>query len=430
MSYQKRFADVEIQQRLAIAGAVLVTGPKACGKTETALQVAKSSVRLDTDPQARLAMQVEPTRILTGDTPRLLDEWQEFPDIWNLVRHEVDARRQDGLFILTGSANPDETTRRHSGAGRFSVMRMRPMSLFENGWSTGEVSLAKLFENAGDNAGTDTAAGTGTAITSAEVPADLDTLAEKVLFGGWPGLLGKNLARALEFSRDYAALTAEVDISRVSEKRRDPDKVFRLMQSLARNVSTEATVATLAADVRGGTGGFKDETAADYLDALNRLMFVEDLPAWNAHIRSGATLRQMPKRHFADPSLACGILRLNKEKLLADLEYFGLLFESLVIRDLRVYAQTLRGSVRHYRDSAGTEVDAIVERDDGAWLAVEVKLGISAADAAAANLRKFEANINTAKTPPPRALVIITANGFAHRRPDGVFVVPIATLTA
>lgn len=416
MDYQQRFADRELHQRLSTTGAVLVTGPKACGKTETALQLARSVARLDIDPQARLAMQVEPSRVLRGDAPRLLDEWQEFPEIWNLVRHDVDARKQDGLYILTGSANPKETTRRHSGAGRFSIMRMRPMSLFESGGSSGAVSLAQLF--------------TGATITSEEASSDLDTLADRILFGGWPGLLGKRLSRALEFSRDYAMLTAEVDISRVSEKRRDPDKVLRLMQSLARNISTEVSVATLAADVRGSAGGFKEETAADYLDALKRLLLVEDLPAWNAHIRSSATLRQMPKRHFADPSLACGILRIDKAKLLGDLEYFGLLFESLVIRDLRIYAQTVGGRVWHYRDSFGTEVDAIVENEDGAYVAVEIKLGAGAADAAAKALLKFAANIDTAKTPAARALVVVTGNGFAHRRPDGVFVVPITTLTA
>ncbi len=416
MNYKKRFSDVELRQRLASAGAVLVTGPKACGKTETALQLAKSVARLDTDPQARLAMQVEPSRVLRGDFPRLLDEWQEFPELWSLVRQEVDASKQDGLYILTGSANPDESTRRHSGAGRFSIMRMRPMSLFESGWSSGEVSLGQLFA--------------GAAITSGGISSDLDALAEKILFGGWPGLIGKGIARALDFSRDYAALTAEVDISRVSEKRRDPDKVMRLLQSLARNISTEVSVATLAADVRGSAGGFKEETAADYLDALERLMLVEDLPAWNAHIRSSATLRQMPKRHFVDPSLACGILRLDKSKLLGDLEYFGLLFESLVIRDLRIYAQTRGGRVSHYRDSAGTEVDAIVENEDGAYIAVEIKLGMGAADAAAATLLKFAAKIDTARTPAARALVVVSGNGFAHRRPDGVFVIPITTLTA
>ena len=418
MNYSKRFADKELAKKLSEAGAVLICGPKACGKTETALQAAASVVRLDTDAQARIAMDIEPARVLQGTRPRLLDEWQEFPALWNLVRREVDDAKQDAQFILTGSANPDEKARRHSGAGRFSVLPMRPMSLFERGWSSGEVRLADLF------------ARKPKPLSSADVSAPLDELAEKIIYGGWPGLLGKPLSRAISFSRDYAALTAEVDISRVSEKRRDPAKVARLMQSLARNISTEATLATLAADVRGAAGAFKDETAADYLDALERLMFVENLPAWRAHIRSSATLRQQPKCHFADPSLACGILRLDTGKLLADLNYFGLLFESLVIRDLRVYAQANDGKVFHYRDSAGREIDAIVETGNGDWLAVEVKLGLGAADAAAANLLKFAANINTSKTPAPKALVVITANGFAHRRPDGVNVIPLATLTA
>ena len=416
MNYAKRLVDNEIKNRLSESGAVLICGPKACGKTATALQAAASAAWLDTDAQARLAMKVEPSRVLQGERPRLLDEWQEFPEIWNLVRREIDTTGRDGLFILTGSANPDETTRRHSGAGRFSVLRMRPMSLFERGWSTGEVRLAQLLA--------------GKKPASQDITAPLDELAEKTIFGGWPGLLGKTLSRAASFSRDYAALTAEVDISRVSEKRRDPAKVRRLLQSLARNISTEAPVSTLAADVRGATGAFKDETAADYLDALERLMITEDLPAWSAHIRSSATLRRLPKRHFADPSLACGILRLDAGKLLADLNYFGLLFESLVIRDLRIYAQANDATLWHYRDSAGREVDAIVEAANGDWLAVEVKLGVGSADAAAENLLKFAANIDTAKTPAPRALVVVTANGFAHRRPDGVCVVPLATLAA
>ena len=416
MKYQKRFADNELGRRLKSSGAVLICGPKACGKTETALQIAKSSVRLDTDLQARIAMQVAPEHVLQGDMPRLLDEWQEFPELWNLVRREVDDRKRNGLYILAGSANPDEKARHHSGAGRFSVLRMRPMSFFENGWSSGEVSLARLFQDA--------------QIYSDPVSGSLDELAEKILIGGWPGLLNRSLSQSLDFSRDYAALTAEVDISRVSEKQRDPDKVFRLMQSIARNISTEVSVATLAADVRGGTGSFKEETAADYLEALDRLMFIEDLPAWNTHIRSSATLRQMPKRHFADPSLACGVLRLDKERLLGDLEYFGLLFESLALRDLRIYAQAIGGRVRHYRDSSGLEVDAIIENDAGDYLALEVKLGVAAADTAAANLQKFASRIDTDKTSAPSALVVVTANGFAHRRPDGVYVVPLATLTA
>ena len=416
MKYHNRFADKELEHRLKNSGAVLISGPKACGKTETALQTAKSYVHLDTDMQAQLAMQVAPERVLSGSYPRLLDEWQEFPQLWNLVRHKIDEEKKNGLYILAGSSNPDEKTKRHSGAGRFSVLRMRTMSFFESGWSTGEVSLNELFQQQ--------------SVSSNPVEMDIGELSEKILIGGWPGLLGRSLSQSIEFTRDYVALTAEVDISRVSDKRRDPDKVFRLMQSLARNISTEVSIATLAKDVRGSTSSFKEETASDYLNALEQLMFVENLPAWNTHIRSSATLRQMPKRHFADPSLACGILRLDKTKLLGDLEYFGLLFESLVIRDLRIYAQTFDGIVRHYRDSSGLEVDAIVEKENGDYIAIEVKMGMSMVDIASENLLKFAEKIDTTKVSPPRALVVITANGFAYRRPDGVYVVPISTLTA
>jgi predicted AAA+ superfamily ATPase len=418
MNYVKRFADDELKSRLGLAGAVLVTGAKACGKTETALQFAASAARFDTDRQLAELMAFDPERTLVGASPRLLDEWQEFPALWNLVRRAVDDRKQDGLFILTGSANPDEKTRRHSGAGRFSVMRMRPMSLFERGWSTGEVALSALKA--------------GISVHSERIAPSLETVAERILFGGWPGLLGKNLERAVAFSRDYVALTAEIDISRVSEKRRDPEKVLSLMRSVARNLSTEASVATLAADARGGTPGaaFKEETAADYLDALQRLMIVEDLPAWAPRIRSSASLRKMPKRHFADPSIACGALNLDRAKMTGDLQTLGFLFESLAVRDLRIYAQTQGGRVFHYRDSSGLEVDAVVEFPDGRWLALEIKLGSGAADAGAENLLRFAKTVDSGQMGQPDALVVITANGFALRRSDGVFVIPLFALTA
>jgi predicted AAA+ superfamily ATPase len=415
MEYIERYADEELKYRLSNAGAVLVTGPKACGKTETALRVSASDVRLDIDERAMLEAQIDLKRLLRGDAPRLLDEWQTYPGLWNLVRRDVDDRRKDGLYILTGSANPEETARLHSGAGRFSVMKMRPMSSHERGWSTGEVHLRTLFDG-GD-------------VDSKTTDVPLEETAERIVIGGWPGLIGKGTPRAAEYSRDYVALTAETDISRVSEKRRDPGKVLRLIQSLARNVSTEASIATMAADARGG-GTFKEETAADYIEALRRLMIVEDLPAWSPHIRSRAMLRQSPKRHFVDPSIACGALRLTPEKLMDDLNYLGLLFESLAIRDLRIYSQTIGGNLYHYRDSRGLEADAIIEKPDGEWIAAEIKLGMNMADEAAGTLTALAENIDTKKTPPPKALVVITGNGFAHRRADGLYVVPLHTLAA
>jgi predicted AAA+ superfamily ATPase len=415
MNYLKRFSDMTLAERLESAGAVLIEGAKGCGKTETARQVAGSEARFDTDEQIQIMFDIDPGSVLSGATPRLLDEWQEYPMIWNYVRREVDDRKKSGQFILTGSATPDDKAKRHSGAGRFSVMKMRPMSLFEKGWSTGEVSLAAILQ--------------GKKPTSESVVFDIGELAEKLTLGGWPGSLGLSAAAGLRFAADYIALIAEVDLSKVSNKRRDPNKVKRLLQSFSRNISTEASVTLLAKDTAGSDSELDDETVADYLVALERLMAVENLPAWNTHIRSSAMLRKSPKRHFVDPSLAIGALGLSVDKLKSDLNYFGFLFESLVIRDLRVYADRIGGNLFHYRDSLGMETDAIVEFADGTWGAFEIKLGIGAAEDAASKLLKFSDRIDKEKTKAPAALTVITGNGFAHRRKDGVNVVPLATLT-
>jgi len=415
MGYRKRFVDDVLAKRLQSSGAVLIEGAKGCGKTETAKRAAASVVRFDADEQVRLKMEIDPGSVLAGAVPRLLDEWQEYPQIWNYVRREVDERKQKGQFILTGSATPDDKAKRHSGVGRFSVIKMRPMSLFEKGWSTGETSLAALMR--------------GMAPVSEPVPFDIGDLAEKITLGGWPGLIGESAAEGLRFVSDYMSLIAEVDLGRVSKKRRDPYKVMRLLQSLARNISTEATISALSKDTEGSDGSLNDETTAEYHLALERMMAVDDLPAWSTHIRSSDTLRKSRKRHFADPSLAVGALGLSIEKLIEDLNYLGLLFESLAIRDLRIYADVDGGKVFHYRDSRGLEIDSVVEYADGTWAAFEVKLGIGAVNAAAENLLKFAAKIDTKKTSAPVALTVITANGFAHRRPDGVNVIPLSTLT-
>jgi predicted AAA+ superfamily ATPase len=415
LNYQKRFTDKTLAERLQSAGAVLIEGTKGCGKTETATQMANSIVRFDVDEQVKIKIEIDPKTVLIGAVPSLLDEWQEYPQIWNYIRREVDERKQKGQFILTGSATPDDRARRHSGAGRFSIIKMRPMSFFEKGWSTGEVSLAALMR--------------GEAPSSESVAFDLGELAEKITLGGWPGVIGENAVDGLRFVSDYVSLIAEVDISKVSDKRRDPYKVKRLLQSLARNISTEATLAALSKDAGGSDGDLDDETTADYLSALERLMAVDNLPAWNTHIRSSDMLRKSPKRHFADPSLAVGALGLFVDKLTADLNFFGLLFESLVIRDLRVYADASGANVFHYRDSRGTEADAIVEYADGTWGAFEIKLGIGAVDEAACSLKKLADKIDTTKVKPPVALTVITGNGFAYRRPDGINVVPMSVLT-
>jgi len=415
MDYYKRFADKLLAERLQSSGAVLIEGAKGCGKTETATQQAAGVVRFDADEQVKIKMEIDPKTVLAGKTPLLLDEWQDYPQIWNYVRREVDERKKKGQFILTGSATPDDKAKRHSGVGRFSVMRMRTMSLYEKGWSTGEVSLASLMK--------------GEAPHSETVSFDLGEFAEKITLGGWPGLIGESASDGLRFVSDYMTLIAEVDISKVSDKRRDPYKVTRLLQSLARNISTEVTLTALSKDTGGSDNELDDETIADYLSALERLMAVDNLPAWNTHIRSSDMLRKSPKRHFTDPSMAVGALGLSIDKLMADLNYFGLLFESLAIRDLRIYADASGGKVFHYRDSRGLEIDAIIEYSDGTWGAFEIKLGIGAVDAAADNLIKFAEKIDTDKTKAPAALTVITGNGFAYRRPDGVNVVPIGVMT-
>jgi len=415
MEYKKRFVDQVILERLESAGAVVLEGPKACGKTETALQVAGSFVPMDTDEQVPLRMDIDPGSILQGKVPRLLDEWQEYPKIWNYVRREVDERKLKGQFILTGSATPNESVRRHSGAGRFSIIQMRPMSFFERGWSTGEVSLLSLMQ--------------GYAPSSQTVDFSLESLAEMITLGGWPGLLNDSAVEGLRFTRDYISLIAEAEISKASGKRRDPLKVKRLIQSIARNISTEVSLVSLAKDAGGNDGELNHETISEYMDTLERLMILENLPAWNTHIRSADTLRKAPKRHFVDPSLAVGALGLSVDSLINDLNYLGLLFESLVIRDLRIYAESLGGRVYHYRDSRGLEIDAIVELADARWAGFEIKLGIGAADSAAATLLRFSEKIDTDKMKKPLALTVITANGFAHRRADGVNVVPLSSLT-
>lgn len=415
MEYRKRFSDIALAERLQSSGAVLIEGPKGCGKTETAKQIAGSVVQFDIDEQVRILMEIDPKSVLSGAVPRLLDEWQEYPRIWNYVRRAVDERKQKGQFILTGSATPDDRARRHSGAGRFSVMKMRPMSLYERGWSTGEASLAAMLK--------------GNTPSSEDVPFTLGDLAEKITLGGWPGLIGAGAMDGLRFVSDYIALIAEVDLSKVSKKRRDPHKVLRLLQSIARNISTKATLTALAKDAGGSDGALDDETAADYLSALERLMTVENLPAWNTHIRSADMLRKSPKHHFSDPSLAVGALGLSIDKLTSDLNYFGMLFESLAIRDLKIYAEANNGKVYHYRDSRGLEIDAIVEYADGTWGAFEVKLGFGAADTAATNLLKLADKIDNNKVKAPASLTVITGNGFAHRRADGVNVVPLSVLT-
>jgi predicted AAA+ superfamily ATPase len=415
VKYLPRIVDEELQSHLKRLGAVLITGPKACGKTETARQAARSEIGFDTDPMVAQRMQIDPKRLLVGDTPRLLDEWQEQPLIWNYVRHEVDDRQTAGQFILAGSANPVEDAKLHSGAGRISRLRMRPMTWSETGFSNNAVSLKSLLA--------------GKAPDSDTLAISLDDLAEWIARGGWPGQLDRSTPEVLANMRAYLSLIAEIDLSRVSNRRRDPVKVASLLRSYARNISTPASVTTLATDVSGDENIADRETVAEYIEALSRLMIVEDLPAFNAHLRSKAALRKTPKRHFVDPSLAVAALGIDVAALTQDLVYLGFLFESTVLRDLRVYAQSLEARLSHYIDSNRHEADIILQLPDNSWAAFEVKLAFSAADEGARSLLRLAEDIDTKRTGRLLALTVITGFGFAHRRPDGVNVVPLATLT-
>ncbi|MDR0837181.1 MAG: DUF4143 domain-containing protein [Propionibacteriaceae bacterium] len=417
MPYIERFADVELQDRLSYAGAVLIEGPKFCGKTETATRAAASTVRFDVDESVADKMAIDPSIVLDGPTPRLLDEWQLHPQIWNYVRRRVDDTKGKGSFILTGSANPQEDEKMHSGAGRISRMRMRTLSWHELGYSTGQVSLAELLQGAPPQGG--------------DVQVDIPGIAEKIARGGWPENARATTRNALKMVRDYVDLIAEVDLSRATGgRRRDPAKVQALLKSIARNTATDASIETLTKDAKQESTTFDRNTTTAYLDALERLMIVDDLPAFNATLRSSATLRMTPKRHFTDPSLAVGALGEDIDWLVRDLKYLGFLFESLVVHNLRVYADAIDAQVYFYRDSTGQEVDAIVQKRNGDWAAFEVKLGYGAADAGAQSLLNFVNKIDTKLTPRPKSLTVVTGSGFAHQRADGVNVVPLGILGA
>jgi predicted AAA+ superfamily ATPase len=415
MVYNPRVVDDELARRLESARIVVLEGAKAVGKTETALQVANSVVRLDSDSAARFAASTDPTLVLEGQTPRLIDEWQVEPSIWNQARHFADDRKLPGQFILTGSAVPDDDSHRHSGAGRFSFIRIRPMTLFESGVSTGAISLAALFS--------------GETARSTEANTSMLDLAMMLVRGGWPAQQSATVDNAAQAARDYLAQISEVDVNRVGAKRRDPEKVRRLLSSLARNVATEVSDSTLARDASGSGEEMSRSTVAEYLDVLTRLMVIEELPAWAPLLRSKTPLRQAPKRHFVDPSLAAAALGAGPERLTADLEFLGLMFESLVIRELRVFSQPLNGKVYHYRDKNGLEVDAVVQLADGRWGAFEMKLGgEKLIDAGAASLRKFADVIDTTKTGAPSVLGVVCVSGYGYVRDDGVAVIPIRSL--
>jgi len=416
-AYLGRMADKALEAALAASGAVLIEGPKWCGKTRTAKEKARSALFLqDPDNTAAYlkAADTKPSLLLRGETPRLIDEWQMAPVLWDAVRFAVDERGRAGQFILTGSAVPLDNAARHTGTGRISRLLMRPMSLYESLESNGEVGLKNIFEGRSEVEG-------ASALT-------IEGLAAALVRGGWPASVGESSEIAWKRIQDYVEAVINIDVSRVDGVEKNPHLVRALMRSLARNVSTMANLATIRKDLSGDGDSISEKTIASYLNALRRIFVVEDLPAWNPALRSKTALRTSPKRHFVDPSIAAAVLRITPEALLDDFNLFGLLFESLCLRDLRIYAQALDGEVSHYRDKSGLEADAVIHLRDGRWGAVEVKMGAREIETAAFNLKTFSGKIDADKMTPPSFLMVLTATGPAYRRRDGVCIVPIGCL--
>lgn len=413
VAYRPRVADHELERRRRTAGAILIEGPKACGKTATATQVARTVVRFDQDPAARAMVTLDPASLFSGEVPILFDEWQIEPDVWNLVRRQVDDRGTKGDFILTGSARPRDDAQRHSGAGRFGVLQMRPMSLFESGHSDGTVSLAALLDG-------ETQRGDGTGLS-------FDELLRRIVGGGWPEIIDWPEADAHDWLQDYLDQIVEVDMPAMGH-RRNPRNLRRLLASLARNVGQPITLAELSKDVGGESGPIAHETTTAYLDTLDRLRLTDNSEAWRPHMRSRTRLRTAPVRYFIDPALAAAALGIGSAELRADPLAAGFHFEALAIRDLRIYAQPLRGRVDSWRDSNGNEVDAIVSFRDNRWAAFEIKLNPRDVDSAATSLLNIAATIDAERHGEPLALGVITSTGVAGRRSDGVHVIPIGCL--
>jgi predicted AAA+ superfamily ATPase len=416
--YLPRIADKKLKLALQSSGAVLIVGPKWCGKTETAKQFAKSILYMQHPDFAESYLKMaslKPSELLEGETPRLIDEWQDAPILWNAVRFTVDQRKSRGQFILTGSVVPKMVKNMHSGAGRFSRLLMRTMSLFESAESTGEISLTDLFSGK-----------TGMIGTS---KLTIDDIAYILLRGGWPETVkGKNAETVMQTVFDYVEAVINDDMSRVDGKKRNPVRVRSLLRSVARHVSSPANNSTILKDLTANDEIISDKTIVDYINTLKKLYVIDDLHVWSVTMRSKTAMRTTPKRYLTDPSIAGVLLGANREKLFHDLNTFGLLFESMAIRDLRVYADSLNGNVFYYRDKLGHEVDAIIELSDGRWGAVEIKMGINEEEKTAENLLKFKKNVNTEKMGTPSFLAIVTATQIAYQRKDGVWVIPLGCL--
>ncbi|MBK8447245.1 MAG: ATP-binding protein [Micropruina sp.] len=413
-SYRPRVVDAELQDLMGFMGAVLIDGPKAVGKTATASQLARTIFRMEVDRAARAALETYPDQLFASPTPILFDEWQDTPDIWNLVRRAVDDHSDKGLYLLTGSSRPRDNARLHSGAGRIARLRMRPMSLFESGHSTGAVSLAAILD--------------GAEPSGAPAPLSIPDLIERIVVGGWPETIDLPERAARAWVAAYNRNVVEVDVPALGP-RRNPGNLTRLLASLGRGVGTPLRRSAVTIEVGGQNGPIDDKTLTNYLDALDRLMLTEPLPAWQPHMRSRTRLRTTPVHHFVDPSIGIAALGVGTAELLADLEAAGFHFESLGLRDLRVYSQALGATLSCWRDTQlNQEIDAILELPNGRWAGFEFKLGEAQADAAAESLLHMASKVDKARHGEPAALVVVTGGRFAYRRPDGILVVPITSL--
>jgi predicted AAA+ superfamily ATPase len=417
-NYLARLCDTELQVALQSSGAVLIEGAKWCGKTSTASKAAASVVYLQ-DPDNAISYQAmadtKPSLLLKGLTPRLIDEWQVAPILWDAVRFEVDQRAERGQFILTGSAVPPENVTAHTGTGRISRLTMRPMSLYESMESGGQISLMALFEGTQEDLG-------------AESKLTIEQIAHVICRGGWPASIKRVGLSGIRMAMDYVEAIINQDVSRVDGVEKNPERVRLLLRSLARNIATTATYQTIKEDIEATDISISDKTISSYINALRRIFVVEDLPAWSPSLRSKSAIRTTEKRHFVDPSIATAVMRTNPEGVLMDFNYFGFLFESLCTRDIRIYAQANDGDVFHYRDKSGLEADLIVRLRDGRWAAIEVKLGNKQIEEAASHLLALKSKIDEEKMGKASFLMILTGGQHAYQRNDGIWVVPIGCL--
>ncbi|MDR3292480.1 MAG: DUF4143 domain-containing protein [Clostridiales bacterium] len=418
--YLPRLIEAKIQDKLESAGGIVIEGPKWCGKSTTAKRFAKTVVDLQkpsTFKKYKVFSDMGDEHLLQGEKPLMFDEWQKIPDIWDYIRADIDEQRGKGLYILTGSAKPLENADRHSGTGRIIHVKMLTMSLWESKESTGEVSLGELFK--------------GKKSISGANDYTLGKIAYLVCRGGWPDSVGKTAEKALSAARDYIVSLVETDITSVDGIKRNPARARAILRAYARNISTPARLATIQGDIEANDAVLDSRTLDSYLSAFEKLFVISDLDVWSPKLRSKTALRTTNVRQFTDPSIAVAVLEASPDDLINDLNTFGLLFESLCIRDLRVYAESLGGQIFQYRDADGLEADAIVHLYNGSWGAIEIKLGGDEnIELGATHLLALKRKVDTEKMREPSFLMILTAGQYAYRRPDGVSVVPIACLRA